>query len=51
MPDSRRSFDQACVGMIRDWGVPVENIHLLCILGSQAGLDAVQKACPGLDIW
>jgi uracil phosphoribosyltransferase len=42
---------QACIGMIRDWGIPLNNIKLLCILGSQTGLEAVQKAWPGLDIW
>lgn len=37
--------------MIKDWGIPVEKIKLLCVLGSQPGLDAVQKAWPGLEIW
>lgn len=37
--------------MIQDWGVPLDKITLLCVLGSKPGLDAVQRAWPALDIW
>lgn len=42
---------QACVGMIKDWGIPIEKIQLICILASKTGLEAVSKAYPGLQIW
>ncbi|UZJ55057.1 hypothetical protein CBS101457_004377 [Exobasidium rhododendri] len=41
----------ACVGMIKDWGIPLDKIKLLCVLGSKPGLESVLKACPGLEIW
>lgn len=40
----------ACVGMILDWGVKIEDIKLLAVLGSEQGVKAVSQACPGLEI-
>lgn len=40
-----------CVRMINEWGIPLEKIRLLSILGSQTGLQSVQAAFPQLDIW
>ncbi|TFK55838.1 PRTase-like protein [Heliocybe sulcata] len=41
----------AAMNMILDWGVPVNRIKLLCVLGSQDGLKRVQAEFPGLEIW
>ncbi|PFH52858.1 hypothetical protein AMATHDRAFT_73981 [Amanita thiersii Skay4041] len=41
----------AALGMIMDWGIPVKNIKLLCVLASQQGLQHVQKEYPDLEIW
>jgi uracil phosphoribosyltransferase len=41
----------AALGMIVDWGIPVKNVKLLCILASDAGLKHVQAEYPDLEIW
>ncbi|KAI4520456.1 PRTase-like protein [Schizophyllum commune Tattone D] len=41
----------AALSMLLDWGIPVKNIKLLCVLASKAGLDNVKAAHPELDIW
>jgi len=41
----------AALNMILDWGVPVNHIKLICILGSQDGLKRVLAEFPGLEIW
>ncbi|KIY73735.1 armadillo/beta-catenin/plakoglobin [Cylindrobasidium torrendii FP15055 ss-10] len=41
----------AALSMLSDWGVPVSNIKLLCVLGSKEGLTHVQKQFPDLEIW
>ncbi|KII95330.1 hypothetical protein PLICRDRAFT_96504 [Plicaturopsis crispa FD-325 SS-3] len=41
----------AALSMIVDWGIPVSQIKLLCVLGSEAGLKQVQKEYPELEIW
>lgn len=40
-----------CVGMIKEWGIPLNKITLLSVLGSEPGLQAIAKAWPELDIW
>lgn len=34
-----------------DWGLSIENIKLLSILGSKPGLERVATAYPGLEIY
>lgn len=34
-----------------DWGLKIENIKLLVLLGSKPGLDKVAEECPGLEIY
>ncbi|KAJ3517989.1 hypothetical protein NLJ89_g171 [Agrocybe chaxingu] len=41
----------AALTMISDWGVPVKNIKLLCVLASEQGLKHVQEEYPELEIW
>ncbi|CAA7259907.1 unnamed protein product [Cyclocybe aegerita] len=41
----------AALAMIADWGVPVKNIKLLCVLASEQGLKLVQEEYPELEIW
>ncbi|EDR12495.1 armadillo/beta-catenin/plakoglobin [Laccaria bicolor S238N-H82] len=41
----------AALAMIVDWGIPVKDIKLLCILASQDGLNHVQAEYPDLEIW
>ncbi|KAI0033795.1 uracil phosphoribosyltransferase-domain-containing protein [Vararia minispora EC-137] len=41
----------AALQMILDWGVPLSNIKVLCILASEAGLKNVQAQYPGIEIW
>lgn len=41
----------AALSMLLDWGVPLQNIKLLCVLASQEGLRHVQAEHPTLDIW
>ncbi|VDB96961.1 unnamed protein product [Peniophora sp. CBMAI 1063] len=41
----------AALQMIVDWGVPLSNIKILCILASEPGLENVQKQFPGVEIW
>ncbi|PCH41307.1 armadillo/beta-catenin/plakoglobin [Wolfiporia cocos MD-104 SS10] len=41
----------AALQMLLDWGVPVKHIKLLCILGSQAGIERVKSEFPDLEIW
>ncbi|KAK4050707.1 hypothetical protein OIO90_004929 [Microbotryomycetes sp. JL221] len=40
----------AAVTMLLDWGLKIENIKLLVLLGSRPGLDKVARECPGLEI-
>ncbi|KAI5893752.1 PRTase-like protein [Schizophyllum commune H4-8] len=41
----------AALSMLLDWGIPVKNIKLLCVLASKAGLDNVKAAHPELEVW
>lgn len=41
----------AALHMISDWGVPISDVKLLCVLASQDGLKHVQSQFPGLEIW
>ncbi|KAI0068912.1 UDP-N-acetylglucosamine 1-carboxyvinyltransferase [Artomyces pyxidatus] len=41
----------AALHMIRDWGIPLSKIKLLCVLASQDGLAHVQAEFPGVEIW
>ncbi|KAM0790870.1 hypothetical protein ACM66B_004711 [Microbotryomycetes sp. NB124-2] len=41
----------AAVTMLLDWGLKIENIKLLVLLGSKPGLDKLSTECPGLDIY
>ncbi|GBE79341.1 armadillo/beta-catenin/plakoglobin [Sparassis latifolia] len=41
----------AALNMILDWGIPVKQIKLLCILASQDGLNRVCAEFPGIEIW
>ncbi|KAG5648680.1 hypothetical protein DXG03_000026 [Asterophora parasitica] len=41
----------AALAMIVDWGIPVDRVKLLCVLGSREGLAHVQAEYPTLDIW
>ncbi|KAJ3490104.1 hypothetical protein NLI96_g1682 [Meripilus lineatus] len=41
----------AAMHMITDWGVPASRVKLLCVLGSEVGLQTVQKQFPDLEIW
>ncbi|KAF9569359.1 uracil phosphoribosyltransferase [Agrocybe pediades] len=41
----------AALGMIVEWGIPVQKIKLLSILASEAGLQHIQEEYPNLEIW
>lgn len=41
----------ACVNMITDWGVPLERIRFVSVLGSRQGVSEVARAFPSLEIW
>ncbi|GAA5909966.1 hypothetical protein JCM5296_002547 [Sporobolomyces johnsonii] len=41
----------AAISMLLDWGLQIENIKLLVLLGSQPGLDKVAAAYPGLEVF
>ncbi|KAH9994080.1 armadillo beta-catenin plakoglobin [Russula compacta] len=41
----------AALNMVTDWGIPVNKIKLLCILGSEQGLKYVSGQFPGIEIW
>jgi len=41
----------AALAMIEEWGIPAKNIKLLCILGSEVGLNHVQQSYPDLELW
>ncbi|KAI9066404.1 UDP-N-acetylglucosamine 1-carboxyvinyltransferase [Trametes sanguinea] len=41
----------AALNMVIEWGIPVNKIKLLCVLGSQDGLKRVQSEFPGVEIW
>ncbi|KAL7282223.1 hypothetical protein ACG7TL_003692 [Trametes sanguinea] len=41
----------AALNMVIEWGIPVNKIKLLCVLGSQDGLKRVQAEFPGVEIW
>jgi len=41
----------AALTMILDWGIPLHNVKLLCVLASKEGLEHVQSQFPGLEIW
>ncbi|KAJ2930208.1 hypothetical protein H1R20_g6878, partial [Candolleomyces eurysporus] len=40
----------AALTMINDWGIPVKNIKLLCVLASEEGLQRVQSEYPDLEV-
>lgn len=41
----------AALAMIVDWGIPVKNVKLLCVLASEEGLQHVQSEYPELELW
>lgn len=41
----------AALQMILDWGLPIEKVKLLSILGSEEGIDNVTTQFPTLEIW
>ncbi|EAU84916.2 UDP-N-acetylglucosamine 1-carboxyvinyltransferase [Coprinopsis cinerea okayama7 len=41
----------AAIGMLTEWGIPIKNIKLLCVLASRDGLNHVQKEYPDLELW
>ncbi|KAI5124857.1 hypothetical protein M0805_007290 [Coniferiporia weirii] len=41
----------AALQMLIDWGLPIKNIKLLCVLASEAGLKKVSEEFPDLEIW
>jgi len=41
----------AALQMILDWGLPMEKVKLLSILGSEEGINTVMKQFPNLEIW
>ncbi|KIM68686.1 hypothetical protein SCLCIDRAFT_105357 [Scleroderma citrinum Foug A] len=41
----------AALTMLVDWGVPVSNIKLLVVLGSEQGLENIETQFPELEIW
>ncbi|TDL29613.1 PRTase-like protein, partial [Rickenella mellea] len=41
----------AALQMLVDWGLPVSNIKLLAVLGSETGLQRVRAEFPDIDIW
>jgi len=41
----------AALAMLVDWGIQIENIKLLCVLGSEEGLKHVHADYPKLEIW
>lgn len=41
----------AALTMLLDWGIPINKIKLLVILGSEQGLRHVEETHPELEIW
>ncbi|KAG6911713.1 hypothetical protein DXG01_007963 [Tephrocybe rancida] len=41
----------AALAMIVDWGIPVKDVKLLCVLASKEGLAHIQAEYPELEIW
>ncbi|KAF8076250.1 armadillo/beta-catenin/plakoglobin [Lyophyllum atratum] len=41
----------AALAMIVDWGIPVKDVKLLCVLASREGFAHVQAEYPDLEIW
>jgi len=41
----------AALAMLLDWGVPLDKIKLLAVLGSEEGLAHIESHFPGLEIW
>ncbi|TRM67971.1 uracil phosphoribosyltransferase-domain-containing protein [Schizophyllum amplum] len=41
----------AALSMLLDWGVPIKNIKLLCVLASKQGLESVKAHHPELEVW
>ncbi|KAI0291703.1 armadillo beta-catenin plakoglobin [Russula brevipes] len=41
----------AALHMVTDWGIPINKIKLLCILGSEQGLKHLSDQFPGIEIW
>ncbi|KAL4075991.1 uracil phosphoribosyltransferase-domain-containing protein [Scleroderma citrinum] len=41
----------AALAMLLDWGVPLTNIKLLVVLGSEEGLKHIESSFPELEIW
>lgn len=41
----------ACVSMMLDWGLPIEKIRFVGVLGSEVGVKDLATKFPGLSIW
>jgi len=41
----------AALAMIKEWGIPINKVKLLCVLASKPGLQHVQSEYPDLEIW
>lgn len=41
----------AALAMLLDWGIPLNRIKLLVVLGSEPGLRHIESSYPGLEIW
>ncbi|KAI6034336.1 uracil phosphoribosyltransferase-domain-containing protein [Pisolithus microcarpus] len=41
----------AALSMLLDWGIPLNKIKLLVVLGSDSGLTRIEESYPGLEIW
>ncbi|KAI0321870.1 UDP-N-acetylglucosamine 1-carboxyvinyltransferase [Amylostereum chailletii] len=41
----------AALHMIQDWGIPMSQVKIICVLASQDGLKNVLKQFPGIEIW
>jgi len=41
----------AALHMLLDWGIKIQNIKLLVVLGSEVGLKTVKDTFPELEIW
>ncbi|KIJ70247.1 hypothetical protein HYDPIDRAFT_172119 [Hydnomerulius pinastri MD-312] len=41
----------AALTMLLDWGIPLSNIKLLIVLGSETGLKHIEESYPDLEIW
>lgn len=41
----------AALTMLLDWGIPLDKIKLLVVLGSEPGLKHIEERYPNLEIW